>query len=95
MLACSYWPGVQGQLADLALRDYTIIFLTVELETIFRDESVWYAKSHDNISPNEPLHFLILDIGNGLSFNPFDEIISFDEELFMVSNCFWEWPNNI
>ena len=25
MLACSYWLGVQGQYADLVLRDYTII----------------------------------------------------------------------
>jgi len=67
----------------------------VELETIVQDKSVWYAKSRDNISPNEPLHVLILDIREGFSFNPFGEIISLDKEPSMVSNCFWEWPNNI
>ena len=47
MLACSYWLGVEGQYADLVLRNYTIIsfFLLVEnVQEICLSEHVKEAK---------------------------------------------------
>ena len=52
---------------------------TIKLKPIIRDEDVRDLKLSDNIFPYKSLDVYISDIWQGLSFNPFGEVISADQ----------------
>ena len=59
--------------------------IAVKLESIIRDKSAWSSKSCDNIPPNKLLNIYVSDVCQGLSFDPFSEVVCADQQILLIS----------
>ena len=50
----------------------------IELKAVVRDEGMRDSESGDNVFPHKLLGVYVSDICQGLSFNPFDEVVRAD-----------------
>ena len=52
-------------------------------------------KSSNDVLPDKLLSIHILDVGQGLGFNPFGEIVYANQQISLISYCFRERAYNI
>ena len=67
----------------------------IKLKSIVRDEGMRDLEPDDNVFPEKIFGVHISDICQGLSFNPFDEIVHADQQISLVPCCFGGRANNI
>ena len=65
----------------------------IKLKAIDRDEGVKDTETCDYISSHEVLDVLILDVGEGLCFHPFRDVVGSHNEPPLVPRDLQKWPN--
>ena len=82
------WSGIlvcNSQLTAISPKGFA-----VELESIVQDKGMRYFEVSDNVLLDKPLYVHILDIRQRLNFNPFGEIVCANQQIFLISRCFWK-----
>ena len=69
--------------------------LTIKLKVIVRDEGMRNSESSNDVPPDEFLCIHVPDVGQGLGFDPFGEVVYADHQVSFVSCCFREMAHNI
>jgi len=64
--------------------------LIIKLKAIVRDEVMRDSKSSNDVPPNEFLCIHVPDVGQGLNFDPFGEIVCVNHQVSFISYCFRE-----
>ena len=85
----------QVPICDTQFATVTLESFSIKLKSIIRDEDMWDLEPSNNIFPYKSLGIHISDVWQGLSFDPFGEIISSDQQSSPISYCLREGPHNV
>ena len=95
-LPIALWIGGSG--ISVSYTQFRTIFskgIAIELESIIRNKSSRNSKSCNNVLPDKPLHIYVPDVRQGLSFNPFGEVVCADQQILLVSYGFRKKADNV
>ena len=71
------WSGIS--VCDSQITTVSLEGLAIKLKSVIRDEGMRDSKSSNDVLPNKFLCIHILDVGQGLDFDPFGEIVCADQ----------------